>query len=262
MTELDQGIDPKVKTRYFQKLGIKVRKSFGLHKHQGRLWDRENPWRNVSEHCLVETARSEVFADLLELPEDVKKDLRLATAGHDFNKRNEVEKASGKGINNFIESGNQSEGWMRKTGFNERVIVWIRGLEDKRLLEAERLARKEDLSSDDIAYIVMHYLDDYTINADWVTPVNVLEDGRRINDLDRRIDRLEANPKYAQINEDGRTIFNGETAFQAQRRVGHLLEATLARLINEKQGRNLDPLDLPEFIDENIRQRILRKHSG
>lgn len=260
MTELDQGTD-KAKTRYFQEISLKTLASLRLHKYPGRLWNKENPWKNVSEHCLVEAARSEVFSDLLGLPHDVKTDLRLAAAGHDFNKRNEIESSTNQGLDTFNEAGKQAEDWMKNIGVNKRVIIWIGGLADNKLLYAESLARKKDPSPDDLAYIVMHYLDDYTINSDWVTPVNVLEDGRRINDLDRRIDRLEANPKYAQLNEDGRTIFNGETAYQAQRRVGHLLETTLARLISQKQGTKIDPLDLPEFVDENIRQRIHSRQS-
>lgn len=258
MTELGQDIDRKTKTHYFQELSLKTRKSLALHKNQGGLWDKENPWRNVSQHCLVEAARSEVFTDLLGLPDDIKSDLRLASSGHDFNKRNEIEGVS-QNMASVSESGNQAETWMRETGINGRVIVWIRGLEDSRLLEAEKIALKESLSSDDIAYIVMHYLDDYTINSQWVTPANVDDNSRRVNDLDRRIDRLETNPKYAQLNEGGRTIFNGETTFKAQRRVGHLLEQTLTRLINQRQGTDIDPLDLPEYVDENIRQRILGK---
>ena len=248
--------DKSAKTRYFQRLSLRTKKALVIHKYQGRLWDKEDSWKNVSEHCLVEAARSEVFADLLGLPEDIKSDLRLAATGHDFNKRNDMEKAN-LGMNELSKSGSQAETDMRNVGFSERVIIWIRGLEDNRLLAVEGIASKPAPSSDEIAYMVMHYLDDYTINSNWTTSVELVSDGRRINDLDRRIDKLEANPKYTDLNEEGRTIFNGETAFQAQRRVGHLIETKLAELINKKQGTTIDPLNLPEFVDERLKQRIL-----
>jgi hypothetical protein len=74
--------------------------------------------------------------------------------------------------------------------------------------------------------------------------------------LDRRIDKNESNPRYRQINEDGKLFFNGETAYQAQRRIGHMVEKRIAKLIELKSGEKIDPLKLPEIIDMEIKNKI------
>jgi hypothetical protein len=51
-------------------------------------------------------------------------------------------------------------------------------------------------------------------------------------------------------------VFRGETAYQAQRRVGHLVEQRLASLVKEKSGNDIRPERLPEMIDQMIRREI------
>jgi hypothetical protein len=101
----------------------------------------------------------------------------------------------------------------------------------------------------------MHYVDDYTINDRWVVPAEEGSHGL-VNDLDRRVDKNEANPRYQKLNEEGRMVFRGETAYQAQRRVGHLVEQRLASLVKEKSGNDIRPERLPEMIDQMIRREI------
>ena len=87
----EQIIDKK--REYFVRLGLQMREALKLHKKAG-LWERKEgkrDWGNVSEHCLVETARVNVFADKLGLSEDVKKDLATAAALHDSFKKGEKE---------------------------------------------------------------------------------------------------------------------------------------------------------------------------
>lgn len=45
---------------FFVRLGLQVRDALKLHDEMG-LWNRADYWGNVSEHCLVEVARVQVF---------------------------------------------------------------------------------------------------------------------------------------------------------------------------------------------------------
>ncbi|MBI4778927.1 hypothetical protein HY797_00550 [Candidatus Falkowbacteria bacterium] len=93
MTKIE-GLNPesqpnpfeRQKTKYFYRLAIKTREMLKFHKVVG-LWQRkggERDWGNVSEHCLVEVARADIFAEKLKLAGEVKRDLVMAAALHDF----------------------------------------------------------------------------------------------------------------------------------------------------------------------------------
>ena len=74
------------KTEFFSKIALRNKDAVRAQKNGGLLdWDNESDrsWRNVSEHCLVEAARAEVFADKLGFSEDFKKDLVTAALAHD-----------------------------------------------------------------------------------------------------------------------------------------------------------------------------------
>ena len=70
------------------------------------------------------------------------------------------------------------------------------------------------------------------------------------------MDAAEENQRYRKLNAEGRAVFNGETAYEAQRRIGHIVDGRLADIIRERSGESLDPLVLPEFIDAEIKKEI------
>jgi len=101
------------KTKYFSNLALQTRQALRLHKEAG-LWERKEgkrDWGNVSEHCLVAVARSEIFADKLNLPENLKKDLMIAAALHDFFKKGEKEIVTSEGLSwsSFEKADQESE---------------------------------------------------------------------------------------------------------------------------------------------------------
>ncbi|OGG50020.1 hypothetical protein A2763_03690 [Candidatus Kaiserbacteria bacterium RIFCSPHIGHO2_01_FULL_54_36] len=254
----ERGLEGK--TRFFSRLAVEIREALKLHKKAG-LWERKDgkrDWGNVSEHCLVEVARTDVFADMLNLPDDLKEDLRVAAALHDFFKKGEKEIVTKKGLSwdAFEAASEESTRQMREEGFSERIVHLANSSGHTSFLETEDILRKESLSQEDVAYLVQHYVDDYTLGSGWTAPAEITADGRHINDLDRRIDATEPNPRYAQLNEEGRAKFGGETVFEAQRRIGNAVEARLARLTNENSGQSIHPKDLPQLIDKEIRKRI------
>lgn len=247
------------KRQYFVKLGLQMREALKLHKKAG-LWEKKEgkrEWGNVSEHCLVEAARVDVFADKLNLSEDLKHDLKIAAALHDFFKKGEKEIVTSEGLtwDSFDKATAESTRLMREAGFSERIVRLANSMGHDSLFETESIVKKESLSPEEIAYLILHYVDDYTIGSDWVEPLENVGD-KQINNLDRRIDKNEANPRYARLNEEGRTKFAGETTFEAQRRIDYLVEERLASLIVEKTGQNISPKELPQFIEREIQSKI------
>ena len=85
----------------------------------------------------------------------------------------------------------------------------------------------------------MHYIDDITRGTTLVT-------------LDQRMDYLDsvAETRYP-YNEEGKAVWGGLTFFQAQRKIGHLIEDYLA----ERAGVST-PKELPDIIRERLYKKI------
>ncbi len=254
------------KAGYFTKLGLKVRETLKLHKGVGALWGEEGTredWRNVTEHCLVETARANAFASLLGFSDLTKKNLILAAAAHDFNKRYEMEstKREGRTLGSFERAYSEATRRMEEAGLPDQVIRLADSVGWSASPELQKILSKTNLSEDDIAYLVMHYLDDYTVQSEWANPAETSAEGKKINDLDRRMENNKKNPNYKVLDEDGRKRFEGKSTFEMQHEMGVQVEQKLAQLIEEISGQIADSKDLPVFIDEIIKQEIASENS-
>lgn len=254
----EQFIDKK--RQYFVNLGLRMRGALKLHKKAG-LWERKESirdWGNVSEHCLVEVARVDVLAEKLNLSNDIRKNLNVAAALHDFFKKGEKEIISSEGLSwdSFEKASKESTRQIREAGFNEKIVRLVNSGGHGSLIETENILNKESLSPEDVAYLILHYVDDYTIGSDWVNPVEGIGD-KQINDLDQRVDKNETNQRYARLNEEGKTRFSGETTFEAQRRIGHLVEKKIASLFTKNTGQTIYAKELPQFIDAEIQSKIV-----
>lgn len=247
---------------YFFKLGLEVKEALKLHKIAG-LWDRKEgkrDWGDVSRHCLVEVARVSIFADLLGLSRETKKDLMTAAALHDFFKKGEKEILSHRGLtwDSFEKSAEETDSLMRKAGFGNSVVRLVNAIGHGRprsILEAEQLLEKP-LSEQNIAFLVIHYVDAYTVGSDWIQQYEISSDGKRINDMDRRYQKMGQDPRLVQLNKEGKKYFQGESLLSAQLRVGHLVETKLADLVSQKLKTPVNPLELPDFIDKELYTRI------
>lgn len=247
------------KRHFFSSLALEIRDALELHKQEG-LWQRvggKRDWGNVSEHCLVEAARVRALSEKFGLPETVSQSLLTAAGAHDFFKKSEKDIVTREGLrwDSFDAAAREAEQRLRDAKLSEETIRLVGSVGHTSLLETEGLLRKADLDDDDIAYLVMHYVDDYTVNAEWAQAADQTDAGAR-NDLDRRMDKNEANARYKLLDEEGRTYFNGETTFQAQRRIGHAVEERLAAVLSERSGEKIDPKQLPQVIDADVRARI------
>ncbi len=251
------------KQSFFTKTGFRLREALEMHRDAsaGNMWGKKNTtedWRNVSEHCIVEATRAEVFAEKLGLSEDVKKDLITAAALHDFYKKHEIEKAAEEGLTfeDMINAAKEADKILKKNKFSDRVVRLAGSMAVVSLHETKKILEKDSLSEEDIAFLILHYIDDYTKGSDWVIPAEETENQGKINDLDRRIGVIASNPNYRLINEQGRQHFGGEGSYEAQLRIGHLVEEKLAILMSQTGNLSIEPKDLPFFIDQEIMCKI------
>ena len=248
------------KTKFFSTLGVQMRDAFKLHKDIG-LWKKvegKRDWGNVSEHCLVEVARARVLATKLGLGEGAVHNLETAAALHDFYKAQEkrIVTQSGLSWESFDKAAEESDTHIRQAGFSEQVARLAGSVGHTSLNETERILAQPELTEDDLSFLVLHYIDDYSVGSDWVQESDVGADGVRRNNLDRRMDANDANKRYAVLNEEGRQHFGGRTSFEAQRQIGKAVEQRLAQLLSERTGEPVDPVELPELIDKTIKAQI------
>ena len=253
----------KQKRKYFSQLAVQVKDALKFHKVVG-LWERKEgkrDWGNVSEHCLVEAARADIFAEKLQLADEVKRDLVLAAALHDFFKKAEKEMARAGKLDweLYEKSGEAQIKYLVDAKVKPEIISLVNSVAHSSLVVTERLLEKDKLTEEEIAILVMHYIDDYTINAEWAKPTEKNQSGQELNDLDRRLDKAEQNSRYDQINKDGLGRFReNETAYQTQRRIGHDVESRLAKLLEEKTDEVINPKELPVIIDQEIKTEIAK----
>lgn len=254
ITEIANSIF-SVNQKFFANLGIELKEGLQLHKNAG-LWtlkDGKPDWGNVTAHCLMCAVRVKVFAEFFGFDDDLTRDLMIAAIIHDFYKKGEKEIVVAEGLNwaAFAKASENSMRIMREAGISERAIAIANANGHGSLLATEELLKEDNLSDEQLAKLILHYVDDYTINDKPVVPVSE-EDGILINDFDRRMLNNKANERYKVLDEEGRQYFNGETTFEAQTRIGHLVEERLASILSILFKRHLEPKKLPEIIEREV----------
>jgi hypothetical protein len=246
------------KRKFFVNLGLRFLEPLRMHKEAG-LWGEKggkDDWRNVSEHCLVEAARAEVFADMLDISEDVKKDLIFSAVLHDFFKKGEITiyKEEGMTWDNYEKAEEKASEFMRKKGISARIIKLVGSIGNIGAIEVKSVLEKENLAEEDVAFLVLHYIDAYTSGSDWAVVAVAGEDGRVVNDVDRR--QNSAGLKYGHLLESGRSRFGGEYPMAVEIRVDHSTERKISGMLKAVRGIDVAPEDLPCFIDDEIRKKI------
>ncbi|MBI2444539.1 MAG: hypothetical protein HYV42_04845 [Candidatus Magasanikbacteria bacterium] len=242
---------------------------FRLHQAEGLLEKKPDKTRKhmAPEHMITVMSGCKALGRLLNLPEADCQDLVLIGGLHDVNKDIEFrmvratieDPKAGYGQLGHDLSGTVSAQKLRFAGVPERII----NIHDKSghasCPEIEALLQKKgdnkDLTKDEIKLLVFHYIDDVVTNPNIIDPqITSGEQGDRLNALDRRCIQNEKNSTYTKYNEAWRNDprnRTGETAFQMQRRVGHLVETRLAQMIKLD-----DPLRLPELIYQQMQKDV------
>lgn len=261
ITEQNVSFDQK-KTEYFYRLGLKVRQAIKKHQTSGLLDKQKRDWRNVSEHCLVVAARAQVMGQWVGLSEEVISKMLVGAALHDFSKKQEIEMAKRATAQNtsawdaFEQVTHQAVKQLQDEGFDNEVIWLAQAAPYGSIKQTDEILRKENISELETAFLIIHYSDDISQGTEWVSPMLEESDGTIVNQLDRRLRLGENNPKYAKLNEEGRNYFQGETTFQTALRAGHQIEERLTALIEAREHVSFDSKQLPERIDNTLRERI------
>lgn len=262
------------KTRFWAKTALSVRDGIGMHQVSGQLTKdpetHKRPWGNVSEHCLVQVARVETLGKWIGLPVPVTAEMKVGAVLHDFHKRQDITatrlaiQAGGSPLATVRAEQQKGDDLLRTAGFSNRVrrLASSAGGDTPQLIEAQRILDQETLSDDDWAYLVVHYVDDCSIGADWVIPSQVGTGGKRINIIDFRAAGNKAKPEYAKISQQvtaelsGHPVFGGMSNYDSWSLVFHQIEQRLAKKISERTGEAMDPLTIPELVDQKIRDAI------
>ncbi len=253
----DTQVDEIKKKEFFSRLGLSVRDALKFHKQEG-LWENEGEkqtWKNVSEHCLVETARATTLAELVQLPQDIIESLKISAALHDFNKKTEVEMLKKSGTWETYQNANKSAEEKMKGNFSDRIIKYAGAVGHASFMETKKLLKKKEKGPEDIAYLIMHYVDDYTIGSNWVSPAEMAENGKKINDLERRLSLGNAKPQYQELIESTKNEL-GPAILDEYLKTGKEIEKNLTDLIREKTGAKIEAEELPEYIDQKIKDKI------
>ena len=252
------------KRRYFFDLGAKQRRGLRLHKEPGRHFKRnkegKKDWRDVPEHALVVSARTQLLAELLGLSDEVKRDLGLALSVHDFSKRHEKELEVPEGGITWDMYEENVALYERKIltnrEFSKRAIRISEHTGHDGVLKVERILAKDELTGEEIVSIIIFYVDAYTRSSDWVIPAEQAEDGSLINEIDRRTERNLKNPTLENLNKEGKLHFNGMTMSEAIGLAAHSAAERIVELLEERVGIKVTPKRLPEFVDEEIKREI------
>ncbi len=256
---------------YFLALAHTHEHELQLHETLGKLWEKDESgrdWSNVTEHCLIEAARAETLAELLGLSHEIREVLGRAAAVHDFNKREEIKRTKseiaegGSGRQAVLAIEKENEAMLRNAGVSEMVISFAGHVtgDPEDTFFVKEILDKHELTEEDCAHLIAHYIDNYTRGSSWAEPAEII-DGKKINDIDRRNIANAANPDYSTMNEEGITLnaghpfFDGMTRFEAAAAINHEIEKRFASML-QALGVLVEPEDLPEYIDRSIREKI------
>ena len=262
------------KTGYFAKLALSVLRGMRMHKNPGGLWERRDgkrDWGNVSEHCLVVVARVDALGDMLRLSTRTKRELKLGACLHDYHKKHEVlaMKASVHAGGDGMDVSNTADGAgamkLRAAGWSDSIVEIATGCGGKppEVFAMDDVLEKEFWDDHDLARLILHYVDGYTCDSNWVQPAVEREDGTRMNEVDRRTAKNLTNSTYQKQNLrlvpffDELPKFRGRGAIENEGIVCHMIEQRLSAVIADaNKGVAIDPLDIPEMVDNVIRERM------
>jgi len=257
---------------FFESLARAYPRAIALHETPGNLWELGadgKHWGNVTEHCLMEAARAGVLAELLGFSQELQDALAEAAVAHDFYKKREIELTrkdianGGSGRAGVLLNEREAAAALHAAGFSDSQISWIQSVsgDPENTAAMKKILDSETMDSNELAQLVLHYIDNYTRGAAWVTPAESGESGLE-NDIDRRNFSNAQNPDYQKMNEEGRKLnanhpfFDGMTRFEGAAAVNHEIEKVFSKIIAARGISVRFPEQLPELIDERIRAKI------
>lgn len=231
---------------------------------------------SVKRHCVMQAAWAYALGLMLRLDDSEKTWLVIAALLHDSHKLEEIRvmESLGRTCENYDAAQEQAHNWWLGMGIEPEVVKIASSVGHESLLEVWFLSCKYwlegELSPLEVSRLAMHFLDDISIRGNWVSIVG--DDGENILDLRNRNNA--SNPRYTDLNNRGLEVqksrlsdvasrvgcsldwnvfLPSETAYKAQARIGHLVEAVLSDLIAKRNNAQItDPLDLPVILDNQL----------
>jgi len=215
---------------FFASFAMKHFSDFHLHKEFGVL-EKQEGWRRVSEHCLVEAVAADTLAKELNLSADERQAMVTAALLHDFYKRKEIEAEKQGGAKGMEYEMEHARAILEERDVPPDIIKLMNAVEHTAL---ERIVRDpKTLFTEKL----MHYLDTITMESNIVSP-------------DERIDYFER--RYHDVGESGRAVFNGKSYWDVEREACRAIGQEIARRLRLQK-----PEDVPGFIREKITRRIM-----
>lgn len=272
--EIRERTPKEIKAGYWAKMALSVREGIAMHYISGQMTKdpqiKERPWGNVTEHCLVETARAEKLGKWIGLSDDLIRDMKIGAFLHDYSKRQEItvireaNKAGTSPLAAVKIEQQESEQLLIKHGFGNRIrrLASSAGGYAPQLIEAQRILDQTNISDEDWAYLIVHYVDDCSVGADWVEASKISTDGTRINIIDYRAIGNKAKTDYNRISEEigaelaYHPVLGGMNNHDSMSIVSHGIEKRLAERISERTGESIDPLLIPDLVDQRIIEDI------
>lgn len=224
--------------------------------------------QNIVDHERREVPQVDVLAELLGVNETIRHYLRQAALNHDAPKLWEKKYIGRVGATlPAFERLEVIQDRLIKKNLRQAVknIMAGAGVPSFARIQAllrEKRRRKIPFSEwrpFEQAQAILHYVDSITIDDTWHESKAVDEKNEKVvNQLDRRSFRQEGKAGNRRLDNDARRrrVFRGESLHEAQRRLGHQLEAIFVERIRQHTDLVINPLDLPEFIDQQIREKI------
>ncbi len=190
---------------------------FRILTNEGQLVDG---WSNIYQHCKTEAIVAFILSNLLHLSEEDSNILIKAAILHDWYKKSEIEITRKEGLEGYERAGKESFNKLSSMGVEQRIVDIAHSVGTTSL--------KEISISTDFLKRLMHYIDDIC-KDDTIVAVN------------ERVDYLESQEKYKELNHSGKAIHNGKTNFQVQRKLGLEIQKQIESILNIKSN-SLVPL--------------------
>ena len=146
------------RTKYFSDFALGLKEHFRILK-DGGISGREakmEGWRNISEHCIVESVMADVIAGKLDLDRDK---MKMAALVHDWYKRQEIEGVKKNKVKGFDSADREDKEKLLAMEYPEDVINIAHSVGHtslKRMQEPDVTIEEQ----------VMHYIDDITSGTD------------------------------------------------------------------------------------------------
>lgn len=245
----------KRKTAFFADFARAHASSFRPHYQRGETLGRRGQeiWRNVSKHCLVSGVLTDVLADELRLPLDLKDKIVKAAILHDWFKKHEAEEMYAAGLEKALSIERLSE--VREK--DAQALREMKVPEDVIHLTGANIPETED-GPQTISEKIIWYVDMIVSNSEILSLQKTLANRQRgyfDEDDEEKLLRAERQEVFSNLFRDK---YKGKTLDEVQQAIGNRIEPEFANLI----GYDGKPEELPDFLRGKIIERIDQHNSS